>query len=268
MSDRLAEIMEWKRKEIASLIRPISDREVERLAQRPDLNPFLLSQVLRKNSGQLSVIAEIKRRSPSAGAIAEGISAEEQAIRYVNAKADAMSILTDNKFFGGHIRDLWEVVELLIQHNRQIPCLRKDFMVHPVQIVEAVEAGASIILIIVRALTDDEICVLQDVATAVGLDCLFEVHTEAELERALKFDPKIVGVNNRDLSKFTTDLAITEELFPMIPKGVFKISESGIFDIEDASRARDAGANAVLIGQALMECDDPDEFIGMIHSLD
>jgi len=267
MSDRLTEIMEWKRREIAPLIRPISDRELERLAKRPDANPFLLSKVLKQNRKRLSVIAEIKRRSPSAGVIAEGISAEEQAIKYVNGEADALSVLTDEKFFGGHIKDLWEVVELLVQHNRQIPCLRKDFMVHPVQIVEAVEAGASVILIIVRALNDDEIKVLQDSATTVGLDCLFEIHTEAELERALKFNPKILGVNNRDLSKFTTDLAITETLFPMIPKGIFKVSESGIFDLEDAGRARDAGADAVLIGQALMEHEDPEEFIQSLHQL-
>jgi len=267
MSDRLTEIMEWKRREIAPLIRPISDRELERLAKRPDATPFLLSKVLKQNRKRLSVIAEIKRRSPSAGVIAEGISAEEQAIKYVNGEADALSVLTDEKFFGGHIKDLWEVVELLVQHNRQIPCLRKDFMVHPVQIVEAVEAGASVILIIVRALNDDEIKVLQDSATTVGLDCLFEIHTEAELERALKFNPKILGVNNRDLSKFTTDLAITETLFPMIPKGIFKVSESGIFDLEDAGRARDAGADAVLIGQALMEHEDPEEFIQSLHQL-
>ncbi len=269
MSDRLAEIMDWKRQEVAPLIRPVSDRELERLAKRPDAVPFLLSQVLKRNRERMSVIAEIKRRSPSAGSIAEGVSAEAQAIKYVNAEADALSVLTDHKFFGGHIRDLWDVVELLIQHNRhrQIPCLRKDFMVHPVQIVEAVEAGASIILIIVRALNDDEIRTLQEVATTVGLDCLFEVHTESELERALKFNPKIVGVNNRDLSRFTTDLAITETLFPMIPKGIFRISESGIFNLEDAARARDAGADAVLIGQALMESEDPEELIGAIHQL-
>ena len=267
MSDRLTEIMDWKRREVAPLIRPIPDRELERLAKRPDADPFLFSKVLKQNRKRLSVIAEIKRRSPSAGAIAEGISAEEQAIKYINGEADALSVLTDEKFFGGHMRDLWEVVELLIQHNRKIPCLRKDFMVHPVQIIEAVEAGASIILIIVRALNDDEIRVLQDVATQVGLDCLFEVHTKSELERALKFSPKIVGVNNRDLSKFTTDLAITEELFPMIPKGVFKVSESGIFDLEDAERARDAGADAVLIGQSLMQHEDPEEFIRDLHGL-
>jgi indole-3-glycerol phosphate synthase len=267
MNDRLVEIMEWKRQEIAPLIRPVSERELKRLARRPDAEPFLLSKVLRKNRSRLSVIAEIKRRSPSAGAIAEGISAEEQAIKYINAEADALSVLTDNKFFGGHIRDLWEVVELLITHNRKIPCLRKDFMVHPIQVIEAVEAGASIILIIVRALNDEEIHALQHAATEVGLDCLFEVHTENELERALTFDPKIIGVNNRDLSRFTTDLAITERIFPLIPKGIFKVSESGIFTLEDAERAHNAGADAVLIGQALMESEDPEAFIREIHSL-
>ncbi|MEQ9824680.1 MAG: indole-3-glycerol phosphate synthase TrpC [Puniceicoccaceae bacterium] len=267
MSDRLAEIMDWKRQEVAPRIRPIPDREWDRLAKRPDASPFLLTRVLERQQQRLSVIAEIKRRSPSAGSIAEGVSAEEQAIRYLNAEADALSILTDEKFFGGHMRDLWDVVELLIRHQRSIPCLRKDFMVHPIQVLEAVEAGASIILIIVRALSDAEIRILQESATRVGLDCLFEVHTEAELERALTFNPGIIGVNNRDLARFTTDLAITESLFPMIPEGIFKVSESGIFDLEDAQRARDAGADAVLIGQALMQSDDPEQFVRELHSL-
>jgi indole-3-glycerol phosphate synthase len=266
MKDRLDEIMQWKRQEVAPLIRPVSDRELERLSSRQDAVPFLFEKVL-SDSDRLSVVAEIKRRSPSAGAIAEGIDAQEQAIKYVNAQADALSILTDEKFFGGHMRDLWEVVELLIQHQRSIPCLRKDFMVHPVQVVEAAEAGASIILIIVRALVDDEIKKLYDSASLAGLDCLFEVHTEGELERALRFDPKIVGVNNRDLGRFVTDMGISEKLIPMIPDNVFKISESGIFEYEDAERARDAGADAVLIGQALMESEDPEQFIEALHEL-
>ncbi|MCG8527528.1 MAG: indole-3-glycerol phosphate synthase TrpC [Opitutales bacterium] len=267
MKDRLEEIMDWKRKEIEPVVRPVSDQEWERLAARPYANPFLLSNVLKTHEERLSVIAEIKRRSPSAGPIAEGIKAEDQAIRYINGEAECLSILTDEKFFGGNIRDLWDVVELLEQHNRKIPCLRKDFMIHPIQIVEAVEAGASVILIIVRALNDDEIRVLQECATKVGLDCLFEVHTEGELERALKFDPKIVGVNNRDLTRFVTDLAMSEKLIPKIPDTIFKVSESGIFNLEDAERARNTGADAVLIGQALMEAEDPEEFIEEIHRL-
>jgi len=193
MKDRLTEIMDWKRREIEPLIRPVSDREWERLSQsRAKEDRFLLSKVFHAKQNQLSVVAEIKRKSPSAGTIAEGIRAEDQAIKYINADADALSILTDQNFFGGHIRDLWEVVELLIQHNRKIPCLRKDFMLHPVQVVEAAEAGASIILIIVRALENDQIRVLQECAENVGLDCLFEVHTESELERAMRFQPLLI----------------------------------------------------------------------------
>jgi indole-3-glycerol phosphate synthase len=267
MTDRLAEIMDWKRKEVAPVIRPVSERELVRLANRGDARHFLLSSVLKQNRNQLSVIAEIKRRSPSAGAIAEGIRAEDQAIRYLNAEADALSILTDERFFGGHMRDLWEVVELLIQHQRAIPCLRKDFMVHPIQVVEASEAGASIVLIIVRALNDDEMRALFDAANLAGLDTLFEIHDERDLERALALKARIIGVNNRDLSRFTTDLALSERLIPQIPSGVFKISESGIFTLEDAARARAAGADAVLIGQALMQSEDPDSFIREIHAL-
>jgi indole-3-glycerol phosphate synthase len=228
---------------------------------------FLLSTVLGQNRDRLSVIAEIKRRSPSAGSIAEGIRAEDQAIRYLNAEADALSILTDERFFGGNMRDLWEVVELLIRHRRAIPCLRKDFMVHPVQVVEASEAGASVVLIIVRALPDEEMKILHDAANLAGLDTLFEIHDERDLERTLPLNPRIIGVNNRDLSRFTTDLALSERLIPQIPDDVFKVSESGIFTLEDAARARAAGADAVLIGQALMQSEDPESFIRDIHAL-
>jgi indole-3-glycerol phosphate synthase len=267
MTDRLAEIMDWKRKEIQPRLRPVSDRELEQLGKRRDAAPFLLSQTLASRKGQLSVIAEIKRRSPSAGVIAEGVQAVDQAIRYLNAEADALSILTDEKYFGGELRDLWDVVELLVQHQRKIPCLRKDFMVHPVQVVEAAEAGASVILIIVRALDDDGIVRLRDAAQLCGLDCLYEIHSEPELERCLKFNPRIIGVNNRDLGTFTTDIGLSEKLIPMMPSKVFKISESGIFNTEDAARARAAGADAVLIGQALMQSEDPDAFIRELHAL-
>ena len=267
MSDKLTEIMDWKRQEIASLIRPVSDRELERLGSRKDLHPFLMSGSLRVHPERLGVIAEIKRRSPSAGAIREDANAEDQAIKYVNADADALSVLTDQKFFGGRIQDLWDVVEMLERHSRKVPCLRKDFMVHPVQVVEAAEAGASAILIIVRALDDGTIRDLQHAAELAGMDSLFEVHNQEELDRALRFNPKMVGVNNRDLRRFVTDLSISETLIPQIPDGVIRVSESGIFTVEDAARVRAAGADAILVGQALMEQDDPTELLESFHSL-
>jgi indole-3-glycerol phosphate synthase len=193
--------------------------------------------------------------------IAENASAVNQARVYQNAGADALSILTDDKFFGGQLQDLWEVNEFLAQHQRNTPTIRKDFMIEPIQVLEAVEAGSSAILLIVRALSDDELKRLRECADEAKIDCLYEVHTEEELEKAIPHDPRILGVNNRDLARFVTDLAVTEKLFPLIPDGIVKVSESGILSAEDAWRVREAGADAVLCGEALMRAEDTESFI-------
>lgn len=256
MSDKLTEIMAWKRQEIASRVRPISEGDLARLnASLPQ--PPSFAQALRRPDRLLGVIAEIKRRSPSAGAIKEGIAATDQATRYQAAGASALSVLTDTKFFGGTLDDLKGVTALFGREPPALPCLRKDFMVHPLQIAEAREAGASAILIIVRALTDDEIRLLHNAAVAAGLDALFEIHNEAEIERAVRHDAKIIGVNNRDLAIFKTDLGLSEKLIPKFPKNVIAVSESGIFTGADAARVRAAGAHAVLVGEALMKALDP-----------
>jgi indole-3-glycerol phosphate synthase len=161
-------------------------------------------------------------------------------------------VLTDENYFGGTLDDLRGVTAL--PHP---PCLRKDFMVHTAQVAEARAAGASAILIIVRALADDEIELLHDAARAAGLDALFEIHHETELERALRHGAKIIGVNNRDLAIFKTDLGLSERLIPKVPRDVIAVSESGIFTGADARRARAAGAHAVLVGEALMRAPDP-----------
>ncbi|MEO0796025.1 MAG: indole-3-glycerol phosphate synthase TrpC [Verrucomicrobiota bacterium] len=260
--DKLAEIMAHKRLEIEPRLRPIRESELERLSQTRSGKRF--REALTAPDG-LSVIAEIKRRSPSAGQIAELPDANEQARKYQNAAVDCLSVLTDEKYFGGSLKDLWGVTDFLNDHRRDIPCLRKDFFVHPVQIVEAAEAGARCILIIVRALEDDEIARLYDSAQAAGMDALFEVHTERELDRALEFGPKILGVNNRDLSRFVTDLAISELLIPQMPDDVIAVSESGIFTQADAERARACGAKAILVGEALMREDDPTDLVKVFH---
>jgi indole-3-glycerol phosphate synthase len=157
------------------------------------------------------------------------------------------------------------VAEHLDTIGSRMPCLRKDFMVHPIQILEAAESGASAILIIVRALDDEEIKILFDAATHAGLDSLFEVHSEAEIERALKAGARIVGVNNRDLTVFKTDLAYSERLIPQIPGDIIRISESGIFKPEDATRVRAAGADAILVGEALMRAASPADLISAFH---
>ena len=263
--DKLTEIMAAKRHALRNQIRPIREQELERLGRMQNQGGSFFKALARK--GRLSVIAEIKRNSPSAGEIASAqLDAVEQARAYVNAEADCLSILTDTDYFGGTLQDLWDVVEFLECHNRKTPCLRKDFMVHPIQVAEAAEAGARCILIIVRALEDDEIKALRDAAGIAGLDVLYEIHEERELEKVLKFDPKIVGVNNRDLKRFHTDLAVSERLIPQIPDGIVRVSESGIFDLEDAKRARACGADAIIVGEALMRAEDPETLVQAFHN--
>ena len=254
--DKLTEIMTHKRREIAPLLRPVFADELREINRRLPRPPSFLS-ALRRPDGRLAVIAEIKRRSPSAGAIRENASALEQARRYRTAGAAALSILTDQEYFGGQLADLVEVTADFSQNPPALPCLRKDFMVHPIQVLQAREAGASAILLIVRALTDDEITSLHQAAGAAGLDALFEIHNEEDLRRAGQHQARIIGVNNRDLATFQTDLGLSERLIPLIPRNVVAVSESGFATAADAARARAAGAHALLVGESLMRAADP-----------
>ena len=258
--DRLAEIMAWKRKEIAPRLRRVTETELSELDSRL-AKPRPFGKALRRADGELAIIAEIKRRSPSAGDIKTDLDAGAQAQSYHSAGADALSVLTDKKFFGGALEDL-----AAASRRVRLPCLRKDFMVHPIQVLEAREAGASAILLIVRALDDEEIRTLRGAAQAAGLDALFEVHDELELERAINHGAEIVGVNNRDLAAFTTDVALSERLIPRIPRSVTAVSESGICVAADATRVREAGAHAVLVGEALMKAAHPESLIRSFRS--
>ena len=256
MSDKLTEIMAWKRRELAPLLRRVPAAELAAADARHPRPPSFAA-ALRRADARLAVISEIKRRSPSAGDIRAGISAPEQAARYQQAGADAISVLTDQKYFCGTLEDLRTVAASFATRPPAVPCLRKDFFVHPLQVLEARAAGASAILIIVRALTDEEIQALRDAAATAGLDALYEIHTEAELDRAVGHGATIIGVNNRDLAIFRTDLGLSERLIPRFPAGITAVSESGIFTAADARRVRQAGAHAVLVGEALMRAADP-----------
>ncbi len=256
MEDKLNEIMQWKRREIAPTIRNVPESELAR-ADASFPKPASFAAALRRPDGRLAVIAEIKRRSPSAGEIAAHASSVDQSKIYQAAGADALSILTDNKYFGGSLDDLRGVTAHLSSTGARLPCLRKDFMVHPIQVLEARLSGASAILIIVRALDDGEIELLHGAARAAGLAALFEVHTEPEIERAAAHGAEIIGVNNRDLAIFRTDLALSERLIRRFPPGALAVSESGIGTAADAARVRRAGAHAVLVGEALMRSGDP-----------
>ena len=260
--DKLNEIMEWKRREIADRIRVVEDSELAEFGATRPQGRFL--EALQSPSG-LAVISEIKRRSPSAGQIKALGASTEQAGTYLSSGADCLSILTDEKYFGGKLADLESVTKKFAQEQRGIPCLRKDFMFHPIQVVEAAQAGASAILIIVRALSDEEMKALRGAADLAGLDALYEIHSEPELERAVAHGARIIGVNNRDLAIFKTDLAFSERLIPLFPTDIIAVSESGIWTGEDARRVRAAGAKAILVGEALMKADSTSDLIRDFH---
>ena len=256
--DKLTEIMDAKRREIAPFARPVTDAELAAFAGRRLPPGFRQSLDV---PGRLTVIAEVKRASPSVGQIKAEVDAVAQARLYAEAGADCLSVLTETTYFQGRLADLVEVTHDQAKRPTPLPCIRKDFMVHPFQVLEAAQAGARCILIIVRGLTDDEIRPIHRAAKLAGLDTLFEVHDEAELERALRHDPDMVGVNNRNLSSFQIDLTFAERVIPQMPKHVLKVAESGIKTPADAARMRAAGAHALLVGESLMRAADPAELL-------
>lgn len=227
--------------------------ELERLGSQRSA-PLSLEPALRAPG--VSVIAEIKRASPSKGPIAPDASAEDVARDYLAAGAAAISVLTDQRFFGGSIDDLRSVAALAHHDPTPRPVLRKDFVIDPYQISEAHAAGADAILLIVAALADTQLAELLAAANGFGLSTLVEVHDEAEMERAFAIGATLIGVNNRDLRSFTVNLATTERLAPLVPSGATLVGESGITTRTDIERLGRAGVHAVLVGETLMRASD------------
>ncbi|RDW21080.1 indole-3-glycerol phosphate synthase TrpC [Oceanobacillus arenosus] len=200
----------------------------------------------------ISVISEIKRSSPSKGEIKMTVDPVTQAKQYEANGAAAISVLTDKPFFNGTIDDLRAVREAV-----DLPILCKDFIIHPIQIDQAKAAGASIILLIVAALSTTDLENLYYYATSLDLEVLVEVHNEEEMETALQLDPDIIGINNRNLKTFEVNLETTEKLAAMVTNpNTILISESGMKTTADVVRARDAGAKAILVGETLMLADN------------
>jgi len=200
----------------------------------------------------VAVVAEVKRRSPSKGVINAGLDAGERASAYSRGGAAALSILTEPTEFGGSIEDFVEA-----RASTTLPTLKKDFHVHPVQVLEARAAGASALLLIARALPPDDLTAMADRASELGVEVLVEVRNEEELERALAIRHAIIGVNSRDLETLVIDHAVTSHLIPMIPTDRLAIAESGVRIRFDVERAAVAGADAVLVGSAVSASSDP-----------
>ena len=235
--------------------KPSSDRLRERALEiRKTAMPHRLLQALKSESPRLKIIAEFKRRSPSAGIIRDDLSADEVARRYERAGASAISVLTDEAYFGGSIADLRAVRSIT-----NLPILRKDFIIDPSQIYEAAVAGTDAVLLIVAALDDAALGDLREVAeNQLGLDALVEVHTSFEMRRALDAGAKIIGVNNRNLQTFQVSLETSERLISEAPHDRIMVSESGLQSAESFRGLHNLGFRGFLISEALMRASDPE----------
>ena len=221
----------------------------------------------RNDSGVVSVIAEMKRSSPSAGVMDTGLVPAERAETYCRAGASAISVLTEQDFFQGSISDLEKASE--VAHRHGVAVLEKDFVVDEYQIYQARAVGADTVLLIIAILDAVQYADLYDVATGLGMEPLVEVFDAAELDVALtSAEPRIVGVNNRNLKTLTTSLDVFPELAKRIPDDVIKVAESGMRSADDVKRMADAGAKAVLVGESLMTADgDPSELISQMATI-
>jgi len=255
----LSRIVAHKRDEIeaAKQAQPI-DRLENRLADAPDVRNF--AAALTAGAG-VALIAEVKKASPSAGVIREDYEPAAIASIYESHGASCLSVLTDEHFFQGHPDDLKLVVASV-----RIPVMRKEFIIDRYQIVEARLAGADCVLLIAECLNDDELAALHCEAHELGMETLIEIHDPANLERVLDVGPRLVGINNRDLQTFVTDLDHTLRLRERVPGDVLLVSESGIRCREDVLRLEAAGVNAILVGESLMRQPDigvaVDELLG------
>jgi indole-3-glycerol phosphate synthase len=253
----LSEILVQKRQDVAHLQ---SDPSASRLRERAldfrkGAAPHRLLQALGSKSPRLKVIAEFKRRSPSAGIIRADLSPGQVASRYERGGVCAISVLTEEEYFDGSLADLCEV-----RSSTDLPILYKDFIIDPIQIYEAAAAGADAVLLIAAALDDNSLGKLREVAEdELGLDALMEVHTSEELRRALSAGARIIGVNNRDLRTFRTSLDTSERLIAEAPPDRVMISESGLQNAESISHLQALGFRGFLIGEALMRPADPEK---------
>jgi indole-3-glycerol phosphate synthase len=248
--NKLDEINATKREEIKRL-EPLAAELRKQALLRNDFRPFRAGL---QRGNEVAIIAEVKKASPSAGIIAPDFNPLSQAREYARGGAHALSVLTDEKYFHGHLSYLKHIREQV-----DLPLLRKDFIIHELQVYESVVAGADAILLIVASLDDPTLNALYDLAKSCQLDVLVEVHDMPEMERALELGADIIGINNRNLKTFQVDLATTETLAEEIPNDTVAISESGIKTGEDVRRVRACGINAVLVGETLMRAKNVPE---------
>ena len=251
--DILKRILARKTAEVAERAARVSLEEVGAMARSAGaVRPFVQAVRARLACGQPAVIAEVKQASPSRGLLRADFQPGRIAASYEQGGATCLSVLTDAMFFMGseeHLREARAACAL--------PVLRKDFIIDPYQMFEARAIGADCVLLIVAVLDDTQLAGLHALAVRLGMDVLVEVHDAAEVERALRLDTPLIGINNRDLRSFATSLDVTTALLPMIPHDRIIVTESGIHTPADVERMRREGVHAFLVGEAFMRADDP-----------
>jgi indole-3-glycerol phosphate synthase len=251
MTDKLTEICATKAKEVAARkgVASLADLDARAALQSA---PRGFEAALRAHATNgFALIAEIKKASPSKGLIREDFAPANHARAYEAGGAACLSVLTDAPYFQGH-----EDYLIAARGACTLPVIRKDFMIDPWQVAEARSIGADAILIIVAALEDRQMAEIEAAALERGMDVLVEVHNEAEMERAARLKSRLIGVNNRDLKRFATDIATTERLAPLAPEGTLLVAESGINAHADLVRLAACGARTFLVGESLMRQSD------------
>ena len=250
--NKLEEVCATKRKEVAARKQQQSLSDLEAAASAQSAPRGFQAALARAQESGFGLIAEIKKASPSKGLIREDFHPAEHARAYAAGGASCLSVLTDNPYFQGH-----EDYLIAARGACELPVLRKDFVVDPWQVTEARALGADAILIIVAALDDGAMREIEAAAVERGMDVLVEVHDEAELDRALgQLASRLIGVNNRDLRSFETDLGVTERLAKLVPAGTLLVGESGIASHADCARLAQSGVRAFLVGESLMRHAD------------
>ena len=262
MSNILEQILVTKAEEIQQRRAQISLAELkQRNLEAPQTKGFVSALQQRASQQQAGIIAEIKKASPSKGVIRADFDPVAIAQSYASAGATCLSVLTDEQYFQGHDNFLVQVGQAV-----SLPLLRKDFTIDEYQVYEARAIGADCILLIVSALSAEQLNQLHTLAASLELDVLVEVHDAAELETALALKPKLIGINNRNLKTFTTELKTTIDLLPQIPSDVTVVTESGISRIEDVKLMQQHEVFCFLVGEAFMRADNPGDELSKLFS--
>lgn len=259
MEDILKKLSDYARFRVDEAKKTVSYEEVRRQAEFLPVGDFPFEASLKKPG--ISFICEVKKASPSKGVIAESFPYVDIAKEYEEAGADAISVLTEPKWFLGKNEYLSEIFKAV-----KLPLLRKDFTVDPYMIYEAKVIGASAILLICAILDEGELKEYMTIAKELGLSVLTEAHDEKEIQMALSVGAEIIGVNNRNLKDFSVDTGNAGNLRRFVPEDKIFVSESGIMGPDDVKSAKDSGANAVLVGEAFMRAENKVEFMGALRN--